>query len=100
VTPVEQALDGTRVGRPDDLVRHAREALTAVFGHLAVEPAAVDLDQRHRDHRSLDKPVPRGHDLTWLPRRQVQLDPRWRPDQRTGLARLLTTRRARASDSV
>jgi hypothetical protein len=77
-----------------------REALSAVFGHIAVDPAAVDLDERHRDHRSLDKPVPRLHDLTWLPRRQVKLDSRWRPDQRTGLARLLTTRRARASDSV
>jgi hypothetical protein len=77
-----------------------REALSAVFGHLAVNPAATDLDQRLRDHRSMDKPVPRLHDLEWLPRRQVQLDPRWRPDQRTGLARRLTTRRARAGDSV
>jgi hypothetical protein len=77
-----------------------REALSAVFGHLAVDPAAVDLDERHRDHRSLDKPVPRLHDLTWLPRRQVKLDSRWRPDQRTGLVRLLTTRRARAGDSA
>ena len=51
-------------------------------------------------HRSMDKPVPRLHDLTWLPRRGVRLDPRWRPDQRTGLARLLTTRRARAGDSA
>jgi hypothetical protein len=75
-----------------------REALSAVFGHLAVDPAAVDLDERHRDHRSMDKPVPRLHDLTWLPRRQARLHPRWRPDQRTGLARLLTTRRARADD--
>ena len=65
-----------------------REALSAVFDHLAVDPAAVDLDQRHQDHRSIDKPVPRLHDLEWLPRRQVKLDPRWRPDQRTGLARL------------
>jgi len=77
-----------------------REALSAVFGHLAVDPAAVDLDERHRDHRSMDKPVPRLHDLTWLPRRQVRLHPRWRPDQRTGLARVLTTRRARADDSA
>ncbi len=77
-----------------------REALSAVFGHIAVDPAAVDLDERHRDHRSLDKPVPRLHDLTWLPRRQVKLDSRWRPDQRTGLVRLLTTRRARAGDSA
>jgi Sulfotransferase domain len=75
-----------------------REALSAVFEHLAVDPAAVDLDKRHRDHRSIDKPVPRLHDLHWLPRRQVKLDPRWRPDQRTGLARLLTTRRARVDD--
>src|SRR3984957_3477185 len=77
-----------------------REALTAVFDHLAVDPAAVDLDQRHRDHRSIDKPVPRLHDLEWLPRGQVKLDPRWRPDQRTGLARLLTTRRARVDESA
>jgi len=77
-----------------------REALSAVFGHLAVDPAAVDLDERHRDHRSMDKPVPRLHDLNWLPRRQIRLHPRWRPDQRTGLARLLTTRRARADDSA
>jgi len=77
-----------------------REALTAVFGHLAVDPAAVDLDRRHRDHRSMDKPVPRLHDLGWLPRRGVRLEPRWRPDQRTGLARRLTTRRARADDSA
>jgi hypothetical protein len=28
-----------------------REALTAVFDHLAVDPAAVDLDKRHQDHR-------------------------------------------------
>jgi hypothetical protein len=77
-----------------------REALSAVYGHLGVDPAAVDLDARHRDHRSMDKPVPRLHDLHWLPRRQVKLRPRWRPDQRTGLARLLTTRRARAGDSA
>lgn len=77
-----------------------REALTAVFDHLAVDPAAAGLDERHRDHRSIDKPVPRLHDLTWLPRRGVRLDPRWRPDQRTGLSRLLTTRRARAGDSA
>jgi hypothetical protein len=49
-----------------------REALSAVFGHLAVDPAAADLDQRHHDHRSMDKPVPRLHDLTWLPRRRVR----------------------------
>jgi Sulfotransferase family len=77
-----------------------REALSAVFDHLAVDPAAVDLDQRHRDHRSVDKPVPRLHDLKWLPRRQVRLDPRRRPDQRTGLSRRLTTRRARPDDSA
>jgi hypothetical protein len=77
-----------------------REALSAVFAHLAVDPAAVDLDQRHRDHRSMDKPVPRLHDLHLLPRRGVWLEPRWRPDQRTGLARTLTTRRARADDSA
>jgi hypothetical protein len=77
-----------------------REALTAVFDHIGVDPAAVDLDERHRDHRSLDKPVPRLHDLHWLPRRQLKLDPRWRPDQRTGLSRLLTTRGARAADSA
>ena len=77
-----------------------REALSAVFEHLAVDPAAVDLDQRHRDHRSIDKPVPRLHDLEWLPRRQVKLNPRWRPDQRTGLTRLLTTRRARVDESA
>jgi hypothetical protein len=76
-----------------------REALSVVFGHLAVDPAAVDLDKRHQDHRSADKPVPRLHDLAWLPRRQVKLRPRWRPDQRTGLGRL-TTRRARADDSA
>jgi hypothetical protein len=77
-----------------------REALTAVFNHLGVDPAGVNLDERRRDHRSIDKPVPRLHDLTWLSRRQVKLRPRWRPDQRTGLARLLTTRRARADDSA
>ena len=67
------------------------EALRPVFDHLAVDPSAVDLDQREQHHRSADKPVPRLHDLPWLARRQVQPDPRWRPDQRTGLARLLTT---------
>ena len=77
-----------------------REALNAVFDHLGVDPAAVDLDERRRDHRSIDKPVPRLHDLGWLPRRQVRLEPRWRPDQRTGLARLLTTRPAHADDSA
>jgi hypothetical protein len=77
-----------------------REALSAVFEHLAVNPAAVTLDKRHQDHRSIDKPVPRLHDIKWLPRRQVKLHPRWRPDQHTGLARLLTTRRARTDDSV
>jgi Sulfotransferase family len=77
-----------------------REALSAVFDHLAVDPAAVDLDKRNRDHRSMDKPVPRLHDLHWLPRRQVTLVPRWRPDQRTGVARRLTTRRARVDDSA
>jgi hypothetical protein len=77
-----------------------REALSAVFDHLAVDPAAADLDKRRRDHRSIDKPVPRLHDLQWLQRRQVKLNPRWRPDQRTGLARLVTTRQARASDSA
>jgi hypothetical protein len=77
-----------------------REAPNAVFDHLAGDPAAVDLDMRLQDHRSIDKPVPRLHDLKWLPRRQVRLDPRWRPDQRTGLARRLTTRRARDGDSA
>src|SRR5580704_7813810 len=77
-----------------------RAALTAVFGHIGVDPAGIDLDQQRRDHRSMDKPVPRLHDLRWLPRRQVQPDPRRRPDQRTGLARLLTTRQARADDSA
>ena len=77
-----------------------REALSAVFDHLGVDPVAVDLDQRVRDHRSIDKPVPRLHDHHWLPRRRVKLDPRWRPDQRAGLARVLTTRRARADDSA
>ena len=80
------------------LRERARAALTAVFDHIGADPAALDLDQRRRDHRSMDKPVPRLHDLRWLPRRQVLPDPRWRPDQRTGLARLLTTRRARADD--
>jgi hypothetical protein len=77
-----------------------REALNAVFAHLAVDPAADDPGKRHQDHRSIDKPVPRLHDLGWLPRRQLQLHPRWRPDERTGLARFLTTRRARAGDSA
>jgi hypothetical protein len=77
-----------------------RDALTKMFDHLNLDPAAIDLVPRHRDHRSLDKPVPRLHDLKWLPRRPVRLDPRWRPDQRTGLARRLTTRRARADDSA
>jgi sulfotransferase family protein len=77
-----------------------REALSAVFDHLAVDPAAVDLDKRLQDHRSIDKPVPRLHDLQWLPRRQLKLQPRWRPDQRGGLARRLTTRPARADDSA
>src|SRR5580704_8343394 len=45
-----------------------REALSAVFDHLAVDPAAADLDRRRQDHRSIDKPVPRLHDLEWLPR--------------------------------
>jgi hypothetical protein len=84
-----------------EVLRHRpREALSEVFDHLAVDPAAVDQDKRHRDHRSLDKPVPRLHDLAWLPRRQVRLDPHHRPDQRTGLYRFLTTRPARADDSV
>jgi hypothetical protein len=82
------------------LLDRPREALSAVFGHIGVDPAAIDLDRRHRDHRSTDKPVSRLHDLTWLPTRQVKLRPRWRPDQRTGLARLLTTRPARAGDSA
>jgi hypothetical protein len=77
-----------------------REALSAVFGHLAVDPATMDLDRQRRDHRSIDKPVPRLHDLEWLPRRQVKLHPRRRPDQRAGFARLLTTRRARPDDFV
>jgi Sulfotransferase domain len=77
-----------------------RAALSAVFSHLGVDPAAVDLDQRRRDHRSSDKPVPRLHDIPWLPRRQVQLNPRWRPDQRAGLARRLTTRAARPGDAA
>jgi Sulfotransferase family len=77
-----------------------REALSAVFNHLGVDPAAVDLDKRLRDHRSIDKPVPRLHGFEWLPRRQVKLHPRSRPDQRTGVARLVTTRRARAGDSA
>ena len=76
------------------------EALSAVFDHLGVDPAAVDLGKRHQEHRSIDKPVPRLHDLEWLPRRQVKPHPRWRPDQRTGLARVLSTRPARADDSV
>ena len=75
-----------------------RAALTAAFDHVGVDPAALDLDQQRRDHRSMDKRVPRLHDLRWLPRRQVQPDPRWRPDQLTGLARLLTTRPTRADD--
>jgi hypothetical protein len=62
-----------------------REALSAVFGHLGVDPVAGDVDEHVRDHRSIDKPVPRLHDLHWLPRHQVKLDPRWRPDQRAGL---------------
>jgi len=77
-----------------------REALGAVFRHLAVDPAAADLDKRRRDHRSSDKPVPRLHGIRWLPRRQVKLNPRWRPDQRTGVGRLVTTRRARPDDSA
>ena len=84
----------------EELRDRPREALSAVFDHLAVDPAAADLDKRHHDHRSIDKPVPRLHDLKWLPRRQVKLQPRWRPDQRAGLARLLTTRRARVGDSA
>ena len=84
----------------EELRDRPREALSAVFNHLAVDPAAVDLDKRRQDHRSIDKPVPRLHDLGWLPRRQVKLNPRWRPDQRTGLARLVTTRRARVEDSA
>jgi hypothetical protein len=84
----------------EELRDRPREALSAVFSHLGVDPAAVDLDEPRQDHRSIDKPVPRLHDLEWLPRRQVKLHPRWRPDQRTGLARLVTTRRARVEDSV
>jgi len=67
---------------------------------IAVDRAAVDLDERYQDNRSMDKPVPRPHDLDWLPRRQFKPQPRWRPDQRTGLVRLLTTRRARGDDSA
>jgi hypothetical protein len=77
-----------------------REALSAVLDHIAADPAAADLDMRRQDHRSADKPVPRLHDLKWLPRRPVNPHPRWRPDQHTGLARLLTTRGARAGDSA
>jgi hypothetical protein len=35
-----------------------REALSAVFNHLAVDPAAVNLERQRQDHRSIDKPVP------------------------------------------
>jgi hypothetical protein len=49
-----------------------REALSAVFDHLAVDPGATDLGMQHRDHRSIDKLVPRLHDLGWLPRRRVR----------------------------
>lgn len=77
-----------------------REALSAAFDHLNVDPDAVDLDRRHRDHRSTDKAVPRLHDVRWLPRRQVKLNPHWRPDRRTGLPRRLTTRQARIDDSA
>jgi hypothetical protein len=76
------------------------EVLSAVFDHLAVDHAGIDVGKQHQEHRSIDKPIPRLHDLEWLPRRQVRLHPRWRPDQRTGLARVLTTRRARADDSA
>jgi hypothetical protein len=38
--------------------------------------------------------------LHQVPRRQVRLDPHHRPDQRPGLYRFLTTRPARADDSV
>jgi hypothetical protein len=75
-----------------------REALTAVFGHLAVDPAAIDLDERYRGNRAIDRPVPRLHGVQWLPRRPFTIQPRWRPDQRAGLARLLTTRPARPGD--
>jgi len=77
-----------------------RDALTVLFDHLGVDPNAVDLDRRLRDHRSLDKPVPRLHDLPWLPRRRFLPDPRWRPDQRAGLPRRLTTRPSRPGDSA
>src|ERR1700683_4132118 len=53
-----------------------REALSAVFNHLAVDPAAVDLERRRQDHRSIEKPVPRLHDLESLQRREVKLRPR------------------------
>lgn len=56
--------------------------------------------KERRDHRSIDKPIPRLHGLVWLPRRQVKLNPRWCPDQRTGLALHRTTRRARVDDSA
>jgi len=75
-----------------------RRPCSTTAGHLGVDPAAVDLDALHHDHRSIDKPVPRLHDLQWLPRREVKLDPRWRPDRRTGLTRLVTTRKARTGD--
>jgi hypothetical protein len=54
-----------------------RDRPREAFDHLAVDPAAVDPGSRHQDHRSTDKPVPRLHDLEWLPRRQVKLHPRW-----------------------
>ena len=77
-----------------------RDVLEQVFEHLGVDPTAVDVDVQYRDHRSADKPVPRLHDFAWLPRRAFKLQPRSRPDQRTGLLRVVSTRRARPDDAA
>jgi len=77
-----------------------RDALRQVFLHLGVLPDAIDLDHKYRDHRSLDKPVPRLHGIGWLPRRRFKPHPRSRPDRRTGLYRTVTTRPARTEDAA
>ena len=49
-----------------------REFLSLVFDHLGVDPDAMNLDVQHHDHRSMDKPVPRLHDVGWIPRHRFK----------------------------
>jgi hypothetical protein len=48
-----------------------------MFGHLGVDPAAAHFGIRHYERRWAGKPVPRLHDLHWLPRREARVRLRW-----------------------